>query len=325
MPSYEDRSRLIKQLSEQAYFDALKREDAQKKDVRVGGIDGRTGRYQVLSADGGLSSNGVSTSNAAPPSDGFVRGLQSPNVNAISLGWRKYNAVDFVAQLEEEEAVVIERIAILKILDFLLFSGNSVSGQPDSQIRFSTAFADLQVYTFNDFEFVEASTFNDASVTLLSSDDSNIDPELSSYITAFDEEERFLAVTLNLNAPFIALPPTPPYALLINYQIQLRPFDEWEDYILDLVGESQEDLITNGSVTYTWNTCPIELEAIAQGIPWGGNPEAEIRIFYNPVLQNIGFTVDLASPIIQPFVVGLTEYTFTFRWRKRGNTEWFSL
>ena len=150
MPSYQERSRLIKQLSEQAYFDALKREDAQKKDVRVGGIDGRTGRYQVLSADGGLSSNGVSTSNAAPPSDGFVRGLQSPNVNAISLGWRKYNAVDFVRVEEEIEAVVESPIFVsYDILYFLIFSGNNVIGTPKSTINVFTPMSGLPIDSQN--------------------------------------------------------------------------------------------------------------------------------------------------------------------------------
>lgn len=151
MPSYQERSRLIKQLSEQSYFDALKREDAQKKDVRVGGIDGRTGRYQVLSADGGLSSNGVPTSNAAPPSDGFVRGLQSPNVNAISLGWRKYNAVDVVAQLEEEIEAVVESPIFVSydILSFLIFSGNNVIGTPKSTINVFTPRSGLPIDSQN--------------------------------------------------------------------------------------------------------------------------------------------------------------------------------
>jgi len=102
MQSYEVRSQLIKQLSNQAYFDALKRLDAQKKDVRVGAYDGRTGRYQILHADGGITSNGISLSNAAPPADGFVRGQQNPNNNAIAIGYRRYQEEDFIRVLEEE-------------------------------------------------------------------------------------------------------------------------------------------------------------------------------------------------------------------------------
>ena len=97
MPSYQERSEINRRLAEQAYFDAKRKKiEPQKKDVRIGGMDGQTGRYQVLHADGGFSNNGVRTFDGTPPSDRFVRGQQNPNSNAIALGYRDYVRTEFL-------------------------------------------------------------------------------------------------------------------------------------------------------------------------------------------------------------------------------------
>jgi hypothetical protein len=84
MPSYQERSQILKALSEQQYFDALsKRAKDKNKDVQIGSQKGDTGRYEVYHADGGISSNGVKTFNAANPSDGFVRGIKGGNSIAL--------------------------------------------------------------------------------------------------------------------------------------------------------------------------------------------------------------------------------------------------
>ncbi len=107
MPSsYEDRSRRNKLEADQKYVKAQKdRTEPQKDDVRVGAYDGRTGRYQVLHADGGVTSNGVALSNGAPPPDGFVRGFRSADSNAIGLGYRAFvsRAVDEEVAVDNEE------------------------------------------------------------------------------------------------------------------------------------------------------------------------------------------------------------------------------
>ena len=98
MPTYNERAQLIKALSEQQYFDALK-EKEQNKDVRIGDRIGNTGRYQVLSADGGVASNGVKTFNASLPSDGFVRGTKGGN--AIALDHRNVKRAEPKRKVEE--------------------------------------------------------------------------------------------------------------------------------------------------------------------------------------------------------------------------------
>ena len=104
MPSYQERSEINRRLADQAYFDAkLKRVEPQKKDVRIGGMDGQTGRYQVFHADGGFSNNGIRAFDGTPPSDRFVRGQQNPNSNAIALGYRDYVKTEFLNRIEEEE------------------------------------------------------------------------------------------------------------------------------------------------------------------------------------------------------------------------------
>lgn len=104
MTSYQERSEINRRLADQAYFDAkLKRVEPQKKDVRIGGMDGQTGRYQVFHADGGFSNNGVRAFDGTPPSDRFVRGQQNPNSNAIALGYRDYVKTEFLNRIEEEE------------------------------------------------------------------------------------------------------------------------------------------------------------------------------------------------------------------------------
>jgi len=72
MPSYKERSQLIKALSEQQYFDAQIKKDASES-VRIGDRDGTTGRYQILHQDGGVTRDGIKTFNQAAPQDGFVR------------------------------------------------------------------------------------------------------------------------------------------------------------------------------------------------------------------------------------------------------------
>lgn len=110
MPSYQERSRRNKLEADQQYTKAQKqRLEPQKDDVRVGAYDGRTGRYQVLHADGGVTSNGVPLANGAPPSDGFVRGFRSAASNAIGLGYRAYVRRDIEDDVvtDEEETNII--------------------------------------------------------------------------------------------------------------------------------------------------------------------------------------------------------------------------
>ena len=109
MPSYQERSELNRRLADQAYFDAKRKKiEPQKKDVRIGGMDGQTGRYQVFHADGGFSSNGVRTFDGTPPSDRFVRGQQNPNSNAIALGYRDYVRTEFLNRGEEDEIPLLQ-------------------------------------------------------------------------------------------------------------------------------------------------------------------------------------------------------------------------
>ena len=104
MPSYQERSEINRRLAEQAYFDAKRKKiEPQKNDVRIGNMDGQTGRYQVFHADGGFSNNGVRTFDGTPPSDRFVRGQQNPNSNAIALGYRDYVRTTFVNRVGELE------------------------------------------------------------------------------------------------------------------------------------------------------------------------------------------------------------------------------
>jgi|GEM_PF-6930234 len=111
MPTYEERSQLIKALSEKQYFDALKVKEP-SKNVRIGDRIGNTGRYQVLSADGGVTSNGVKTFNASLPSDGFVRGTKGGN--AIALDHRN------VKRAEPKQR--IEKTLLTSNIIFLLLS-----------------------------------------------------------------------------------------------------------------------------------------------------------------------------------------------------------
>jgi hypothetical protein len=113
MPNYQERSELLRQLANQAYFDAKNKPNPQKDNVQVGGYDGRTGRYQVIHADGGVSTNGVSLSNAAPPSDRFVRGVKNPNTNAVPMEWRSVTA-NRVVNREEDAAAVLNAIFLFQ-------------------------------------------------------------------------------------------------------------------------------------------------------------------------------------------------------------------
>ena len=82
MPSYQERSQIAKDLSEQQYYAALKARST-NKDVQIGSAKGDTGRYEVYNADGGITSNGIKTFNAASPNDGFVRGIRGSNSIAL--------------------------------------------------------------------------------------------------------------------------------------------------------------------------------------------------------------------------------------------------
>jgi hypothetical protein len=111
MPSYQERSQILKALSEQQYFDALsKRAKDKNKDVQIGSAKGDTGRYEVYNADGGISSNGVKTFNAASPSDGFVRGTRGGN--SIALDHRNIRQKAFVVP----QSQTVETISSLKTL-----------------------------------------------------------------------------------------------------------------------------------------------------------------------------------------------------------------
>lgn len=292
MPSYQERSRLIKQLTEQAYFDALKREDAQKKDVRVGGVDGRTGRYQVFSADGGLSSNGVPTSNAAPPSDGFVRGLQSPNVNAISLGWRKYVAEDIVRVAEEVENQFVA--------GNLAFTSINYFGGGDDFVLFSTANITsnglLEYFYFQDsLEFFDKGVFNIASNTYIP-----IAAEGSVYDIDFSgDNNRIIFDPINM----------PASSIFADFEVY---FDKtvWEDVFSGWLGSY---------FGATFSTAPVELEISLNGLT------------QSPSLQ-IGFSSSVNAYFIRGdcfLIPAEAPVTFSFRYRKRVTSgdplPWFAL
>jgi hypothetical protein len=101
MPSYKERSELIKALSEDQYFKARLNKD-ESESVRIGDRDGTTGRYQILRQDGGITSNGIKTFNQASPQDGFVRALGNGN-GGIALDHRNRKR-----EREERRRVVAE-------------------------------------------------------------------------------------------------------------------------------------------------------------------------------------------------------------------------
>ncbi len=116
MPSYEERSRLIKALSEQAYFDA---EIKPNNNIQIGAKRGDTGRYKVIHSDGGVTGNGDKIFNASAPQDGFVRGNASGN--AIALESRNISQVQAVPQQEDEAQT--SNIIVLFLKDNKLYVG----------------------------------------------------------------------------------------------------------------------------------------------------------------------------------------------------------
>jgi hypothetical protein len=116
MPSYEERSRLIKALSEQQYFDAQTKPNTS---IQIGAKRGDTGRYEVIHSDGGVTGNGDKIFNASAPQDGFVRGNSSGN--AIALESRNISQVQAVPQQEDEAQT--SNIIVLFLKDNKLYVG----------------------------------------------------------------------------------------------------------------------------------------------------------------------------------------------------------
>lgn len=110
MTSYKERAELIKALSEDQYFKARLNKD-ESESVRIGDRDGRTGRYQVLRQDGGITNNGIKTFNQAAPQDGFVRVLGNGS-GGIALDHRN-------RKREERRRVVAEEPLLITPIKFI--------------------------------------------------------------------------------------------------------------------------------------------------------------------------------------------------------------
>ncbi len=316
MPSYSDRAKLIKQLSDQAYFEALKRDDAQKKDVRVGGIDGRTGRYQVLTADGGLVNSGVPLANGAPPTGDFVRGFQSPNSNAIGLGYRAYVPSEFVARNEalgDEENVII-RDALVRIPSFLFFSGSPLSGIAKS--FFTISYNTTISYGYENNELVGVSEGSTDFLSISGFNTEETDPPTNIIInpitSTIESTLENLVITTTLDQLFKVVSPSigvnqPPTFSLVTYEISFA-IAQWED-ILSTFEDYENWLDPDISTGYTWASSPIEIEASVFELPVSSEVDV---IFFTRVAESIvvtvgddGFFPNRPSPVGNSFEVSV--------------------
>lgn len=181
MTSYKERAELIKALSEDQYFKARLNKD-ESESVRIGDRDGRTGRYQVLRQDGGITNNGIKTFNQAAPQDGFVRVLGNGS-GGIALDHRN-------RKREERRRVASESIAPCPIKILCKFQNDLyISGDRLAE-KIYTIPTGYKIFSARIFSF-STSTEDYIIQLVLAKDGLNLSPQVTPYIGSLPNESSF--------------------------------------------------------------------------------------------------------------------------------------
>ena len=248
------------------------------------------------------------------------------SIRPNGIGMPRGDAKNVAPAKGKEQKEIILREAYLTGIDINLFSGSSLGGQSKSDFRFygiGGSNGSLITYSYENTELVKASKSANLTIgAFVEPPDGNITASLCSLIATSNKDNFTVDVTLN--TPFISLPPIAPNAIILNYEIRFLG-KQWKDifnkFNIDFAS------LPNKRASFPWHDSPIEIEALG-GVTggalasFGDNVGTMINI--REYLGDYLLAVDPVTPYIQSFPTGSAQYSFSFRYRKRGKLKWFS-